>query len=169
VLLCCCVVVLLCCCVVVLLCCCVVVLLCCCSEGAARARRVPKCQVWYFPNSGKEKSKIYHVPQNWKIIFWVGRILKFHAGAGVKQIQLLLPFPRTTKMNVLGHHYFAQKRCKTSQIKFKLKMAPTIAPKISPTLRTGVGSTAGARDGSPAVEGGPVAAKHQKTAEGKIS
>ncbi len=47
-------------------------------------------------------------------------------------------------------------------------MAPTIAPKISPTLRTGVGSTAGARDGSPAVEGGPAAVKRQKTAEGKI-
>jgi hypothetical protein len=44
---------------------------------------------------------------------------KFHAGAGIKQNQLLLPFPRTTKMNVLGHHYFAQKRRETSQIKFK--------------------------------------------------
>jgi hypothetical protein len=47
-------------------------------------------------------------------------------------------------------------------------MAPTIAPKISPTLRTGVGSTAGARDGSPAVEGGLAEAKRQKMAEGKI-
>jgi hypothetical protein len=48
------------------------------------------------------------------------------------------------------------------------EMAPTIAPKINPTLRTGVGSTAGARDGSPAAEGGLAAAKRQKTAEGKI-
>ncbi len=47
-------------------------------------------------------------------------------------------------------------------------MAPTIAPKISPTLKMGVGSTAGARDGSPAVEGRPAAVKRQKTAEGKI-
>jgi hypothetical protein len=47
-------------------------------------------------------------------------------------------------------------------------MAPTIAPKINPTLRTSVGSTAGARDGSPAPEGGSAAAKCQKTAEGKI-
>ncbi len=47
-------------------------------------------------------------------------------------------------------------------------MAPTIAPKINPTLRTGVGSTAGARDGSPAAEGGSAAAKRQKTAKGKI-
>jgi hypothetical protein len=71
-------------------------------------------------------------------------------------------------MNILGHHYFAQKRHETSQIKFKDKMAPTIAPKIGPTLRTGVGSTAGARDGSPVVEGRPAAAKRQKMAEGKI-
>jgi hypothetical protein len=71
-------------------------------------------------------------------------------------------------MNVLGHHYFAQKHQETSQIKFKGKMAPTIAPKISPTLRTGMGSTVGARDGSPAVEGGPAAAKRQKMAKGKI-
>jgi hypothetical protein len=75
--------------------------------------------VRYFPNSGKGKRKIYLVPQNWKIIFWVGRISKFHAGAGIKPNQLSLPFPRTMKMNVLGHHYFAQKRRKTSQIKFK--------------------------------------------------
>jgi hypothetical protein len=47
-------------------------------------------------------------------------------------------------------------------------MAPTIALKISPTLRTGMGSTVGVRDGSPVVEGGPVAAKRQKMAEGKI-
>ncbi len=47
-------------------------------------------------------------------------------------------------------------------------MAPRIAPKISPTLRTGVGSTAGAMDGSPEAESGPVAAKRQKTAGGKI-
>jgi hypothetical protein len=65
------------------------------------------------------KSKMYSVPQNWKIIFWVGGISKFHAGAGIKQNQRLLPFPRTTKMNVLGHHYFAKKHHKTSQIKFK--------------------------------------------------
>jgi hypothetical protein len=51
----------------------------------------------------------------------------------------------------------------------KTKMAPTIAPKFSPTLRTGVGSTAGAMaDGSPAAEGGPAAAKRQKTAGDKL-
>jgi hypothetical protein len=71
-------------------------------------------------------------------------------------------------MNVLGHHYFAQKHPETSQIKFKGKMAPTIAPKISPTLRTGVGSTVGAKDGSPAPDSGPVVAKCQKTAGGSI-
>jgi hypothetical protein len=70
-------------------------------------------------------------------------------------------------MNVLGHHYFVQKHPETSQIKFKGKMAPTIAPKIIPTLRTCMGSTAGAKDGSPAVDNGPVAAKCQKTAGGK--
>jgi hypothetical protein len=47
-------------------------------------------------------------------------------------------------------------------------MATTIAPKISPTLRMGVGSTTGAKDGSPAADSGPVAAKRQKTAGGKI-
>jgi hypothetical protein len=52
----------------------------------------------------------------------------------------------------------------------KGKMAPMIAPKFCPTLRTGVGSTAGARVyGSPAAEGGPAAAKCQNTAGGKIS
>jgi hypothetical protein len=95
--------------------------------------------------------------------------LKFHAGAGTKQNQRLLPFPRTTKMNVLGHHYFAQKHPETSQIKFKGKMAPTIALKISPTLRTGVGSTVGAKDGSPAADSGPVEAKRQKMAGGEKS
>ncbi len=89
-------------------------------------------------------------------------------GAGIKQNQHSLPFPRTTKMNVLGHHHFAQKHPETSQIKFKQKMAPTIAPKISPTLRTGVGSTAGAEDGSPEPYSGPVVTKRQKTAGGKI-
>jgi hypothetical protein len=62
---------------------------------------------------------MYLIPQNWKIIYWGGRILKFHTGAGIKQNQRSLSFPRTTKMNVLGHHYFAQKRPETSQIKFK--------------------------------------------------
>jgi hypothetical protein len=48
-------------------------------------------------------------------------------------------------------------------------MAPTIAPKFGPTLRTGVGSSAGAMaDGSPAVEGSPAAAKRQKIAGGKF-
>ncbi len=47
-------------------------------------------------------------------------------------------------------------------------MAPTIAPKINPNPRMGMGSTAGARDGRPAEEGGSAAAKRQKTAEGKI-
>ncbi len=48
-------------------------------------------------------------------------------------------------------------------------MALTLAPKFGPTLRTGVGSTAGAMvDGSPATEGGLAAAKFQKTAEGKV-
>ena len=48
-------------------------------------------------------------------------------------------------------------------------MALTIAPKFGPTLRTGVGSTAGAMaDGSPAVGGGPAEVKRPKTAGGKI-
>jgi hypothetical protein len=51
----------------------------------------------------------------------------------------------------------------------KGKMAPTIAPKFGLTLRTGVGSTAGARAyGSPAAEGGPAAAKRQNMTGGKI-
>ena len=45
-------------------------------------------------------------------------------------------------------------------------MAPTIAPKINPTLKTGAGSTAGARAGSPAAADRLMAAKRQKTAEG---
>ncbi len=36
------------------------------SERAARARRVPKCQVQYFPNSEKGKANSYLVPQNLK-------------------------------------------------------------------------------------------------------
>jgi hypothetical protein len=47
-------------------------------------------------------------------------------------------------------------------------MAPMIAPKISPTLRTGMGSTAGAKDGSLVADNGLVAAKRQKTAGGEI-
>ncbi len=48
-------------------------------------------------------------------------------------------------------------------------MAPTIAPKFGPTLRMGVGSTAGAMaDGSPAVGEGPAEAKRPKTAGGKF-
>jgi hypothetical protein len=44
-----------------------------------------------------------------------------------------------------------------------------IAPKFGPTLRMGVGCTAGAMaDGGPAAEGGPAAAKRQKTAGGKV-
>jgi hypothetical protein len=59
-------------------------------------------------------------------------------------------------MNVLGHHYFARSFHKTSQIKFKGNMAPTVA-KFGPTLKTGAGGTAGARD-----DGSPAAAKCQK-------
>ncbi len=48
-------------------------------------------------------------------------------------------------------------------------MAPTIAPKFGPTLRTGKGSTAGAMaDGNPAAEGGSAAVKRQKMAGGKF-
>ncbi len=44
-----------------------------------------------------------------------------------------------------------------------------IAPKFGPTLRTGMGSTAGAiADGSPVAEGGLAAAKRHKTAGGKV-
>jgi hypothetical protein len=60
-------------------------------------------------------------------------------------------------MNVLGHHYFARSLRETSQIKFKGNMAPTVA-KFGPTLKTGAGGTAGARD-----DGSPAAAKRQKT------
>ena len=45
-------------------------------------------------------------------------------------------------------------------------MAPTIAQKINPTLKTGAGSTAGARAGSPATADRLMAAKRQKNAEG---
>jgi hypothetical protein len=44
-------------------------------------------------------------------------------------------------------------------------MAPTIAPKINLTLKTGAGSTAGARAGSPVAADRSTAAKCQKTAE----
>jgi hypothetical protein len=49
------------------------------------------------------KGKKQNIPHTskLKIIFWGGRISKFHVGAGIKQNQRLLPFPRTTKMNVL--------------------------------------------------------------------
>ncbi len=48
-------------------------------------------------------------------------------------------------------------------------MAPTIAPKFGPTLRMGVGSTAGAMaDGSSVGGGGPAEARHPKTAGGKF-
>jgi hypothetical protein len=45
-------------------------------------------------------------------------------------------------------------------------MAPTIAPKINSTLKTGVGSTAGAWAGSLAAADRSMAAKRQKTTEG---
>jgi hypothetical protein len=60
-------------------------------------------------------------------------------------------------MNVLGHQYFARSLRENSQIKFKGNMAPTVA-KFGPTLKTGVGGTAGTRD-----DGSPAAAKRQKT------
>jgi hypothetical protein len=62
------------------------------------------------------KGKKQNVPHTSKLEnnFWRGRISKFHAGAGIKQNQCLLPFPRTTKMNVLGYHYFAQKHPETA-------------------------------------------------------
>ncbi len=43
-----------------------------------------------------------------------------------------------------------------------------VAPNISPTPRTGMGSTAGAKDGRPGADSGQVAVKHQKKAGGKI-
>ncbi len=61
-------------------------------------------------------------------------------------------------MNVLGHPYFARSLRKTSQIKFKDNMAPTVA-KFGLTLKTGADGTAGARE-----DGSPAAAKCQKTA-----
>jgi hypothetical protein len=112
------------------------------------------------------KGKFTSYPKTRKESIGVGRISKFHAGAGIKQNRLSLPFPKATKTNVLGHHYFAPKHRETSQIKFKRKMAPTIAPKINLTLKTGAGSTAGARAGSPAAADRSTAAKRQKTAEG---
>jgi hypothetical protein len=63
---------------------------------------------------------------------------------------------------------FCQEASANQPIQVKGKMAPTIALKISPTLRMGVGSTAGAKDGRPAADSRPVPAKHQKTAGGKI-
>ena len=46
-------------------------------------------------------------------------------------------------------------------------MAPATAPKINPTLRTGVGSTAGERDGRTAAAGSSMAVKRQKTIDGE--
>jgi hypothetical protein len=63
---------------------------------------------------------------------------------------------------------FCQEGSANQPIQVKGKMALTIAPKISPTLKTGMGSTAGAKDGSPVADSGPVVAKRQKTAGGKI-
>jgi hypothetical protein len=64
---------------------------------------------------------------------------------------------------------FCQEASANQPIQVKQKMAPAIAPKFGPTLRTGVGSTAGAMaDGSPAVGGGSVEAKCPKTAGGKF-
>jgi hypothetical protein len=65
----------------------------------------------------KEKFTSYPKTRNNSIV--VGRISQFHAGAGIKQNRLSLPFPTATKTNVLGHHYFAPKHRETSQIKFK--------------------------------------------------
>jgi hypothetical protein len=81
----------------------------------------PSAKYGTFPILEREKAErtSYLKTEN---NLWGGRISKFHAGADMKQNQCLLPFPRTTKMNVLGHHYFAQKHPETSQIKFKLAL-----------------------------------------------
>jgi hypothetical protein len=129
------------------------------SERAARARRVPKCQVWYFPNSKKGKSKFLPRTPKLKKICWGRWNFAVPRWSWYKTKPALAPFFKNHKNKRLGTHYFAQKRHKTSQIKFKRNMAPTIAPKIGPTLRTGRGSAADAKDGSPAAEGGPAAAK----------
>ncbi len=92
---------------------------CCKSKTSTQVPSTLLSQFW----KGKKQNRPHIVSQNWKIIFWGGRISKFHAGAGIKQNQRSLPFPRTTKMNILGHHYFAQKYPET-QIKFKPKWPP---------------------------------------------
>jgi hypothetical protein len=63
---------------------------------------------------------------------------------------------------------FCQEASANQPIQVKGKMAPMIASKISPTLRTGMGSTVGAKDGRPAADSRLVAAKRQKMAGGKI-
>jgi hypothetical protein len=50
---------------------------------------------------------------------------------------------------------FCQEASANQPIQVKGNMAPMIAPKISPTLRMGMGSTAGAKDGRPAADSGP--------------
>ncbi len=57
----------------------------------------------------------------------------------------------------MGYHYFARSLRETSQIKFKGNMAPKLG-KFGPTLKTGAGGTAGARD-----DGSSAASKRQKT------
>jgi hypothetical protein len=84
--------------------------------------QVPSTVLSQFWKNKKAKFTLYL--KTGKESIGVGRILQFYSGAGKKQNQPLLPFPRTTKMNILGHHYFDQKRRKTSQIKFKLKWPP---------------------------------------------
>jgi hypothetical protein len=97
----------------------------------------------------------------------VGRISQFHTGAGIKN-QLSLPFPESYEKRTSWDIIFSPRSTARQAKSSSNEMAPTIAPKINPTLRTGMGSTAGARDGSPAAEGGSAAAKRQKMAEGKV-
>ncbi len=89
--------------------------------------------------------------------------MQFYAGAGIKQKPALAPFSKNHKNERLGTSLFFSEAPRDKPNQVQNKIVPTIALKFGPTLRMGVGSTAGAMvDGSPAAEGGPAAAKRQK-------
>ncbi len=95
--------------------------------------------------------------------------MQTYVGAGIKQKPALAPFSKNHKNELLGTSLFRPEALRDKPNQVQTKMAPTIAPKFGPTLRTGVGSMAGAMaDGSPVAEGGPAAAKRQKTAGVKV-
>jgi hypothetical protein len=112
----------------------------------------------------KKKAKFLLYLQTGKESIGVSRISQFYAGAGIKQKPSHVPFSKNYKNERHGTSLFCPEVPRDKQNQVQNKIAPMIAPKFGPTLRTGMGSTAGAMaDGSQAAEGGLVAAKCQKT------